>query len=334
MLVMIAPRHLGCSWPCNQRRYLARLSCLPRSLPARLTSGRSRSEERADAPCLGMPLSVVAQSGKKEERCRDQPKERCRDFMVQGPAARPNSSPPRTRKPGRKSGSLPDPTKMTPKPEVRIWNFGNGTARAQVLPLAVPFAGPSMEAERVPFCLGCIRISIYVSVIRDMPVQPPVKCRVWIHAVSNTRAISIHLLAPPVSPLESPPHGDAGVCGATPVRGCRDHMSPKQHGHLRRHSSSKIVRLSGFGPMNGQGHQRLVVPVFDVRVSQLSLRLKHERLILTSTLPKPNILHPNRNLARLIPVFAHLPVRGGVQDEFWPHCAARKRYGELGPIKL
>ena len=38
-------------------------------------------------------------------------------------------------------------TKMTLMPEVRIWNFGNGTARAQVLPLVVPFAGPSMEAD-------------------------------------------------------------------------------------------------------------------------------------------------------------------------------------------
>ncbi|CAE7236396.1 unnamed protein product, partial [Symbiodinium necroappetens] len=33
---------------------------------------------------------------------------------------------------------------------VRIWNFGNGTARAQVLPLAVPFAGPSMEVSVEP----------------------------------------------------------------------------------------------------------------------------------------------------------------------------------------
>ncbi|CAE6917799.1 unnamed protein product, partial [Symbiodinium sp. CCMP2456] len=33
---------------------------------------------------------------------------------------------------------------------VRIWNFGNGTARAQVMPLAVPFAGPTMEVSVEP----------------------------------------------------------------------------------------------------------------------------------------------------------------------------------------
>ena len=59
---------LGCCLRGNQRRYLARLSCLPRSLPARFNSGRSRSEERVDAPCLGMCLPVLGHSGKKEDR--------------------------------------------------------------------------------------------------------------------------------------------------------------------------------------------------------------------------------------------------------------------------